>query len=173
VALEDALTLISHDRYRKDYLVVSDFDQTLSFNDSGRILSERLGVTGFEERVAGLAHIHLVQQGGELGYLLLHDPEFRKARREDLIAVGRNIELKANIDQLIDLLAEIDGHRFRFYVASAAPEEVVRPALEGMVPPDRIFGTRFRYAANGEIEAILCMPAGYGKVAVLDEIRSS
>jgi hypothetical protein len=28
------------------------------------------------ERIRGLADIHLVQQGGELAYLLLHDPEF-------------------------------------------------------------------------------------------------
>jgi hypothetical protein len=28
------------------YLLVSDFDQTLSFNDSGRLLSELLGISG-------------------------------------------------------------------------------------------------------------------------------
>ena len=36
----------------KHFLVASDFDQTLSFNDSGRLLSEMLGITGFEEKVA-------------------------------------------------------------------------------------------------------------------------
>ena len=56
----------------KNYLFASDFDQTLSFNDSGFVLSELLGITGFEERVAGMARINLVQQGGELAYLLLH-----------------------------------------------------------------------------------------------------
>ena len=55
----------------KNYLFASDFDQTLSFNDSGLVLSEMLGITGFEERVAGMARINLVQQGGELAYLLL------------------------------------------------------------------------------------------------------
>jgi hypothetical protein len=53
----------------KHYLLASDFDQTLSFNDSGLVLSELLGVSGFEERVAGLARSNLVQQGGELAYL--------------------------------------------------------------------------------------------------------
>ena len=37
---------------RKHYLLVSDFDQTLSFNDSGLILSEMLGISGFEEKTA-------------------------------------------------------------------------------------------------------------------------
>ena len=58
----------------KHYLLASDFDHTLSFNDSGLILSELLGVTDFAERIAGLAEIHLAQQGAELAYLLLHDP---------------------------------------------------------------------------------------------------
>ena len=34
----------------KHPLLASDLDQTLSFNDSGLVLSEMLGVTGFEER---------------------------------------------------------------------------------------------------------------------------
>jgi hypothetical protein len=39
----------------KVYLLTSDFDQTLSFNDSGRVLSEITGISGFDEKVAGLA----------------------------------------------------------------------------------------------------------------------
>jgi hypothetical protein len=39
----------------KVYLLASDFDQTLSFNDSGRVLSEIMGISGFDEKVAGLA----------------------------------------------------------------------------------------------------------------------
>ena len=64
-------------RNGKHYLLASDFDQTLSFNDSGIVLSELLGTSGFEEKVAGLSRIHLAQQGAELAYLLLHDPEYR------------------------------------------------------------------------------------------------
>jgi phosphoserine phosphatase len=41
------------------------------------------------------------------------------------------------------------------------------------VPPEHIFGTRFRYhPQTGEIESIVRVPAGYGKVAVLDELQT-
>ena len=40
---------------KKHFLVASDFDQTLSFNDSGAVLSELIGASRFEEKVAGLA----------------------------------------------------------------------------------------------------------------------
>ena len=52
----------------RHYLIASDFDQTLSFNDSGLVLSSLLGIEGYGERVAGLARTNLVQQGGELAY---------------------------------------------------------------------------------------------------------
>jgi HAD superfamily phosphoserine phosphatase-like hydrolase len=157
----------------KQYLLASDFDHTLSFNDSGVILSEMLGIHDFASRIAGLADIHLVQQGAELAYLLQHDPEYRRVRREDLIEVGRRIRLKANLPLLSRLLNDIEGHRFEFYVLSAAPEEVIRSALAGIVPEERIFGTRFRYnEENGEIESIERVVAGYGKVVVLEELRA-
>ena len=156
----------------KQYLMASDFDQTLSFNDTGHVLSEMLGINGFADKVAGLAGIHLVQQGGELAYLLLHDPELRRVRRADLIEVGRRIRLKQNLALLSRLLEALDGCRFAFFVVSAAPEEVIKSALEGIVPESRIYGTRFRYdSATGEIESIVRVPAGYGKVAVLEELR--
>jgi 2-hydroxy-3-keto-5-methylthiopentenyl-1-phosphate phosphatase len=158
----------------KEYLLVSDFDQTLSFNDSGIVLSELLRVSDFQDRIKGLSDIHLVQQGGELAYLLLHDPEYRCVRKEHLIEVGKRIRLKQNIRLLSRLLEGIDGYRFSFYVISAAPEEVIKSALEGLVPEERIFGTRFRYDPNsGEIQSIVRVPAGYGKVAVLDELREN
>jgi HAD superfamily phosphoserine phosphatase-like hydrolase len=157
----------------KHYLLASDFDHTLSFNDSGLVLSELLGISGFADRIAGLGNIHLVQQGAELAYLLLHDPEYRRVRREDLIAVGKRIRLKQNLRLLSRLLEDLDGHHFEFYVISAAPEEVIRSALAGIVAEDRIFGTRFRYdPVSGEIQSIERVPAGYGKVAVLEELRT-
>jgi 2-hydroxy-3-keto-5-methylthiopentenyl-1-phosphate phosphatase len=157
----------------KQYLIASDFDQTLSFNDSGFILSELLGIHGFQDRVAGLSRIHLVQPGGELAYLLLHDPEYRRVRKEHLIEVGKRIRLKRNISLLSQLLRNLDGYTFGFYVISAAPEEVIQSALEGIVPAEHTNGTQFRYdPSSGEIESIIRVPAGHGKVAVLEELES-
>ncbi len=158
---------------RRQYLLASDFDQTLSFNDSGIVLSDLLGLSGFREKVAGLSQVHFVQQGAELAYLLLHDPEYRRVRRADLVEVGKRVRLKQNLGVLLKLLEDLDGYQFRFYVISAAPEEVIQSALEGIVPEDHIFGTRFRYnGGTGEIESLVRVPAGYGKVAVLDELRA-
>jgi HAD superfamily phosphoserine phosphatase-like hydrolase len=161
----------SRDRH---YLIASDFDKTLSFNDSGIVLSEMMQISGFEEKVEELARLNLVQQGGELAYLLLHDPPFRGVRKEHLAAAGKKIHLKQNIRLLSELLdRSIDGHRFSFYVISAAPEEVIQSALEGIVPADHIFGTRFEYDKDtGQIKSIAQVSAGYGKVAALDNIQS-
>ena len=157
----------------RHFLLASDFDQTLSFNDSGILLSEMLGISGFAERCAGLSAMHLVQQGAELAYLLLHDPEYRRVRPEDLAAVGRRIRLKRGIPVLTRILEAIPDYRFTFCVVSAAPEEVILSALEGIVPPERIYGTKFRYdPASGEIHSIVRVPAGYGKVAMLERLRS-
>jgi 2-hydroxy-3-keto-5-methylthiopentenyl-1-phosphate phosphatase len=158
----------------RHYLFASDFDQTLSFNDSGIVLSEILGTSGFEQKVAGLARINLVQQGGELSYLLLHDPEYRRVRREHLVEAGRRIRLKQNIGKLVEILESgIDGHRFGFYVVSAAPEEVVKSALEGIVPPERVRGTRLYYdPSSGEIQSIDHVSAGYGKVAAITALQA-
>jgi phosphoserine phosphatase len=157
----------------KLYLLASDFDQTLSFNDSGHVLSELLGASGFAERVAGLSRVNLVQQGGELAYLILHDPEYRQVRSDHLREVGRRVRLKQNIALLTQFLQTgFEGNRFSFHVVSAAPEEVVQSALEGLVPADHIHGTRFRYAPSGEVESIVRVPAGYGKVAVLEDLQA-
>lgn len=160
----------------KHFLFASDFDQTLSFNDSGYILTELLGipVEEFQRKAAGMAELNLVQQGAELAYLLLHDPEFRtRVRREHLIEVGKRIPLKENIDLLYQVLRDgIDGYKFDFFVLSAAPVEIVQSALSGIVPPSHIFGTRFQYSASGEIETIVRATAGYGKVARLVQLQA-
>ena len=84
------------------------------------------------------------------------------------------VRLKTNIKMLSEMLHNLDGHRFWFYVVSAAPQEVIQSALEGIVPEDHIFGTRFRYhPETGEIQSIARVPAGYGKVAVVDELRAA
>jgi HAD superfamily phosphoserine phosphatase-like hydrolase len=158
---------------KKRFILASDFDQTLSFNDSGFVLSELLGIPSseYERKITGMAKINLVQQGGELAYLLLHDPEFRKVRREHLYEAGKRVRLKPNIDALYDFLSkEVEGFHFDFYVISAGPVQIIRSALEGIIPPDHIYGTEFEWNAQGEIERILHVTAGYGKVAAADNL---
>ena len=159
----------------KRYLFASDFDQTLSFNDSGLVLSEALGipVEEFQRKAAGMAELNLVQQGAELAYLLLHDPQFRsRVRRHHLHEAGKKIRLKQNIELLYKILDNgIDGYHLDFYVLSAAPVEIVCSALEGIVPTDHIFGTEFQYNVAGEIETIARATAGYGKVVRLEQLQ--
>lgn len=160
----------------KRYLFASDFDQTLTFDDSGYVLSELVGIptAEFERKAQGMAKLNLVQQGAELSYLLLHDPEFRKkVRKQHLCQVGKTIRLKDNIELLYQVLKNgVDGYHFDFYVLSASPVEVIQSALEGIVPRDHIYGTEFIYSPSGEIESLVRATAGYGKVAALDQLQA-
>src|SRR5438034_3497320 len=164
-----------NDTARKDYIFASDFDQTWTVRDSGYVLAEMVGIPTdeFERKATGMARLNLVQQGAELAYLLLHDPEFRaKVRKEHLFEVGKRIRLKENIALLYQILdAGIPGYHFDFYVLSAAPVEIVQSALEGIVPKDHIYGTDFLYTDTGEIEIITRATAGYGKVFILDQLQ--
>lgn len=159
--------------HKKRFILASDFDQTLSFNDSGFVLGELLGIptSEFDRKITGMAKLNLVQQGGELAYLLLHDPEFKKVRREHLYEAGKRVRLKPNIKALYEFLSnEVEGFHFDFYVISAGPVEIIRSALEGIIPPDHIYGTEFEFNAKGEIQRILHVTAGYGKVAAVDNL---
>jgi 2-hydroxy-3-keto-5-methylthiopentenyl-1-phosphate phosphatase len=167
--MQDSMSIL------KQYLIASDFDQTLSFNDSGLVLSELVGIPAkeFEKKIAILSVQNLVQQGGELIYLLLHDPEYRaKVTKEHLIRAGREVRLKKNIRQLSHLLASaIGGYRFDFHVVSAAPQEVIESALEDIIPADHIHGTQLLYDHANRVESVVRVTAGYGKVAVLDDLQ--
>src|SRR3954470_16644156 len=136
----------------KRYLLASDFDQTLSFNDSGYVLAELVGIAPeeFERKAQGMAQLNIVQQGGELAYLLLHDPEFRsRVRKHHLYEAGKRVRLKPNIGRLYEFLSNgIDGYEFDFYVISAGPVQEIQSALEGIIPADHIFGTEFEYSDN-------------------------
>jgi 2-hydroxy-3-keto-5-methylthiopentenyl-1-phosphate phosphatase len=164
------------DKPLKRYLFASDFDQTLTFDDSGYVLSELVGIptAEFERKAQGMAKLNLVQQGAELSYLLLHDPEFRaRVRKQHLYEVGKNIRLKDNIELLYQILENgVDGYHFDFYVLSASPVEVIQSALEGIVPRDHIYGTEFVYDAKGEIESLVRASAGYGKVAAVVRLQA-
>ena len=119
--------------------------------------------------------MNLVQQGAELSYLILHDPDFRRVRKEHLVQTGKRIRLKHDVHLFARSLENIaDGYKISFYVISAAPQEIIQSALEGIVPPEHIFGTRFRYnEATGEVESIVRASAGWGKITVLEELRAS
>ena len=135
------------DKPLRRYIFASDFDQTLTFNDSGYVLAELVGipVDEFERKAKGMAKINLVQQGAELAYLLLHDPEFKaKVRKEHLYEVGKRIRLKGDIKLLYQILATgIDGHFFDFYVLSAAPVEVITPRSRELFPKITFSGPSF------------------------------
>src|SRR5215471_3013829 len=93
------------DNTLRRYIFASDFDQTLTFNDSGYVLAELVGIPTeeFECKAKGMAKINLVQQGAELTYLLLHDPEFQsRVRKEHLHEVGKRIRLKGDIKRLYE-----------------------------------------------------------------------
>jgi HAD superfamily phosphoserine phosphatase-like hydrolase len=158
----------------RHFLIASDFDQTLSFNDSGQVLSELIGASDFQQKVDGLARSNLVQQGGELAYLIRHDPEFRGVRREHLEETGRRVRLRSDIPAWIEFLDRgVEGVRFSFFVISAAPREVIQSALAGIIAPAQIFGTELEYEpGTGEVRSILRVPAGYGKVAVVEELET-
>ncbi|HET7215371.1 MAG TPA: haloacid dehalogenase-like hydrolase [Terriglobia bacterium] len=160
----------------KRYLVASDFDQTLSFHDSGYVLSEMVGIPGqeFERKITILSAQNFVQQGAELSYLLLHDPDLNaRVRKEHLNRAGKSIRLKRNIQQLRGLLSGgIEGYAFEFHVLSAAPQEVVESALEDVIPPNHVHGTQLRYDSAGRVEGIVRVNAGYGKVATLDDLQA-
>jgi phosphoserine phosphatase len=153
------------------YLVASDFDQTLSFNDSGRVLADLIGITNFEDKVKGLAGTHLVQQGAELAYLLRHDPDFRSVRTEHLVEAGKRVRLKNDVPLLARMLSEgVEGANFQFVVISAAPREVVQSALQGIVPAENVLGTELAYdGTTREINRVERVTAGYGKVVALQE----
>src|SRR6266481_9802903 len=109
----------------RKFLLASDFDQTLSFNDSGVVLSELIGFHSFHDKVKGLANIYLIQQGAELSYLILHDPDFRRVRREHLVETGRRIRLKHDVAlfaRVLDTLGE--EHKFYFNVISWGAAEI-------------------------------------------------
>jgi predicted HAD superfamily phosphohydrolase len=66
----------------------------------------------------------------------------------------------------------IDGHRFDFYVISAAPEEVVLSALTASCPRSCDRYTIPFQPDNGQIGSLVRVAAGFGKVAAVEDIRT-
>ena len=120
--------------YQKHFLVASDFDQTLSFNDSGLVLSELIGASQIPSRRSrDWPRATWCSRGGARLSAAAR-PEFRGVRREHLEETGRRVRLRSNIPALVEFLERgIDGCQFSFFVISAAPPEVIQSALAGVV----------------------------------------
>jgi len=114
-----------------------------------------------------------VQQGGELAYLIRHDPEFRGVRREHLVEAGRRVRLKSAIPALADFMKRgTEGYRFSFFCNIGSSARIVISALAGIIPPEHIYGTELELTPiRRKFVPIKRVPAGYGKVAVIEELE--
>ena len=120
-----------------------------------------------------MAHSHLVQQGGELAYLIWHDPEFRRVRREHLIEAGNRVRLKAGLPPFVDFLRE-ESKITNFLSMSFRRRRARWSYRRSKASCRRITSSararlRSGHRANRSIKRVR---AGYGKVAVLDELQA-
>lgn len=158
----------------KKILFVSDFDKTLSKGDVGYILSGKLGISPerFDRKIEEVRKRNIVQLGGELAHLIIRDPDYAgKVTRDLLYAVGKEIELKKGVPELVKILAKgIDNCQFSTYIASAAPKECIEKAVENIFPAENIYGTIFTYE-NNVVKDVERTNAGHAKVATLDMLK--
>ena len=158
------------------YLFVSDFDKTLSIDDAGVILSSKLGISQkeFTEKTERTQKRNISQLGGELAHLIVNDPAYKgKVSKKILREAGQETRLKKNVADLAKVLTEgFNGRKFSFYVLSAGPQEIVEKALEGILPADHIFGTKFVFDKNDIAVDIEHTGAGHAKVATLDTLKA-
>jgi HAD superfamily phosphoserine phosphatase-like hydrolase len=159
----------------KKYLFISDFDKTLSIDDCGVVLSSKLGVSqdAFTAKVEAIKRKNITQLGGELAHLIINDPAYKgKVSRELLYQTGGETRLKKNVPDFLKILQEgFDNRVFLVHVLSAAPQEIVEKALEGILPSDHIHGTKFVFDQNGIVVDIERTGAGHAKVATLDMLK--
>lgn len=159
---------------KKKYLFVSDFDETLSLDDSGVIISQMVSIKpdAFFAKVKEIRKRNIVQLGGELAYLLVTDPAYKNRVTKDiLIKAGSVIRLHTNVKKLFEVLEQgIKDIRFVPYVVSACPRPLIEKSLENLIPKNRIFGTDFKYDNQGRIIDIERTAAGQGKVTIIDSL---
>jgi HAD superfamily phosphoserine phosphatase-like hydrolase len=158
----------------KKFLVASDFDHTLSKNETGAILSNSIGITKypFKEKLAELRKMNLVQLGGELTYLIANDKDFKgKITRQIMTEACSEVELKDDVKEFIEILNNgIDDNKFLFRVISAGPEMMVTKALEGILPPEHIYASRYNFDDSGTVTGIERGGGGQAKVDIMEEI---
>ncbi len=160
---------------KKKYLFASDFDKTLSFDDGGELLSLKLGIQpeDFKKKIKEITRRNIVQLGGELVHLFLRDKDYiGKVIKDLLIEVGSEIKLKKDVAALFKILTEgVDGFTFCPYVVSAAPKEIAVEALKGILPSERIFGTKLIYDKKGTVVDVERTNAAHAKVATVDTLK--
>lgn len=158
----------------KKVLFVSDFDKTLSTGDVGYILSAKLGISAekFDRKIEEIKRRNIVQLGGELAHLIIRDPDYiGKVSKGLLCEVGKEIELKKGVPELMNILAEgIENYRFSTYIVSAAPEKCVEKAVESIFPADNIYGTTFIYK-DDIVQDVERTNAGHAKVSTIDMLK--
>ncbi len=159
---------------RKKFLFLSDFDQTLSLDDSGLLISQMIGIKPetFLAKVKALRRRNITQLGGELAYLFVSDPEYKsRVTKEILLKAGEVIRLKEDVKELFSVLERgIRDWEFVSYVISACPRILIERSLAGVLPKERIFGTEFIFNNEGKIIDIERTAAGHGKVAIADDL---
>jgi HAD superfamily phosphoserine phosphatase-like hydrolase len=159
---------------RKKFLFVSDFDETISLDDSGVLISQMVGIEPekFFKKVKEVRKRNIVQLGGELAYLMVSDPDYKNRVTKDiLIKTGQNIKLRANVKELYNVLKEgIADIKFLAYVVSACPRQLIEKSLDGILPEHHIFGTDFKFDKDGKIIDIEKTAAGQGKVSIIDSL---
>lgn len=160
---------------KKKIIFASDFDKTLSVGDVGYTLSAKLGVSpkDFDRKIEDIKRRNIVQLGGELAHLIVRDPDYAgKVTRDLLYAVGKEIQLKKGVRDLMKILADgIDNYAFTPYILSAAPRECVEKAVEGILPAENVYGTTFIYNKDGVVQDVERTNAGHAKVATLDMLK--
>ena len=145
----DTKRIPNKDSLKKRFVLASDFDQTLSFNDSGYVLGELLGIP----RVRVRAQDPRAWPSSTWCSKEASSPtccctilSFARCVVNIFTRLASCVRLKPNIDSLYKFLSnEVEGFHFDFYVISAGPVEIIRSALEGIIPPDHIFGTEFEF----------------------------
>lgn len=156
----------------KKYLFVSDFDETISLDDSGVLISQMIDIKPetFFAKVKEIQKRNIVQFGGELAYLLITDPAYKNRVTKDiLIRVGSVIRLRKNVKELFEVLERgIKDIKFVSYVLSACPRLLIEKSLEEVLPKNRIIGTDFIFDEKGHIIDIEKTAAGQGKVTYID-----
>lgn len=153
-----------------------DFDQTLSIEDSGLLLSQKIGISekDFWHKVEQLRQKNIVKIGAELPYLIIHDSDYKgKVSRELQQEIGRQVKLKEHVPDFINLLNKgVEGRSFSPYVVSAAPQEILKEALKKILPLEHLYGTTFTYNKEGKIMDVKKAGAGTAKVDALNIIRN-